>query len=319
MTDPIQRFDIPSLAPTLATPAVSPASSLAPEIAPKLDRDALKLQAATTSPSAASLATPAPLTPTTSAQALVLAAREGQSRVQLSPHQLQLWSKQVDRLRAQGQSDDTIRQYLRACFQCSYENQARVNFKGPVPALRDLVRREPVQRHDVPHIYQGAPQGLWTGYRNGRANCAPSSVAMIGRAYGYRPDLSDARLVMHLGAIGGTNEEGTTFDGIVKMASALGRPVALGDTVPDPYWPAQQLEKGALIAAAGNPAALQRGQDKFTLWGHAIAVVGIDAEGRYLVNDPGARDARHVPVTPHQLQFFFSSCLDRARGAIAVF
>lgn len=79
---------------------------------------------------------------------------------------------------------------------------------------------------EVPYISQFRPNGADSDYFNGSANCGPTSMAMIGRFYGYGSGMTDAQLVTHLNLADGKATGATNADGIKKMAAILGKPVA---------------------------------------------------------------------------------------------
>lgn len=143
----------------------------------------------------------------------------------------------------------------------------------------------------VPYISQFRPAGAGADDINGGSNCGPTSMAMIGRYYGYGSGMTDAQLVTHLNLADGKATGATNADGIKKMGATLGEPVAhrLGA---DFAFVDQALAAGKPVAARGI----------FTSVRHYIVVTGKNAQGNYTVNDP-ASSSRKV-LTPEQLSAF---------------
>ncbi len=147
----------------------------------------------------------------------------------------------------------------------------------------------------APYINQYRPAGAEGGYVNGAANCGPTSLAMIARAFSKGGDMTDAQLINHLGRAGGTTADGTGVNGISAMAQAIG----LGAETkagPDPDWIAAQLKAGKMVVANGDYYAMAPHADpgKVGTGGHYVAVVGMDADGNFLVNDPADRNVSVV-------------------------
>jgi hypothetical protein len=163
---------------------------------------------------------------------------------------------------------------------------------------------------NVPHISQVHPNGEDSHYQNGRANCGPTSMAQVARAYGYGHGLTDAQLIMKFARAGGTLQmHGTSINGLHKMAAVMGKPAHsyrgpnAGAAVD---WIENQLKKGKLVVANGDFWALPGGgrHDQPGTAGHYVTVSGMDSQGRFIVDDPGIRGGSNLHVTRAQLENF---------------
>lgn len=168
----------------------------------------------------------------------------------------------------------------------------------------------------LPAIDQQTPDGNGR-YLNGNANCGPTSMAMIARADPNATidgvpvsSMTDAQLVMALGMTGGTGRTGTSPNGEIAMADALGYQTAsaLGGF--------HQTFVDATLAAGGsvivNGAIPVDGQ----LSGHYMVVSGKDAQGNYAVNDPWTGET--LTMTPGALDEFLTSNPVNGGWSIAV-
>lgn len=158
---------------------------------------------------------------------------------------------------------------------------------------------------NVPYINQYRPVGAERGYSNGPANCGPTSMAMIARAFGYGRGLSDAQLINQLGRIGGTTGNGTNVNGIAAMARAMGKSAQTRGPGPDVGWIADQLRHGKLVVANGDYWAMPPHQNEARTSGHYVCVCGLDAHGNFIVRDPA--DQHVSTITPSQLNHFLRS------------
>ncbi|MDB5101632.1 MAG: hypothetical protein JWM80_6053 [Cyanobacteria bacterium RYN_339] len=146
----------------------------------------------------------------------------------------------------------------------------------------------------APEIDQYHPNGEDQGYYNGSANCGPTSMAMIARAFGWGGDLSDAKLINSLGAAGGTTAEGTSVNGIVAMARAIGKSGEIKQGA-DAAWIRDQLEGGHLVVANGDYYAMAPHDNGRNIGqgGHYVAVIGLEGD-RFIVNDPADKNVHLV-------------------------
>lgn len=147
------------------------------------------------------------------------------------------------------------------------------------------------------------------GHPNQRMNCAPATMALIERYLGPELLVSDRALVAALARVARTDRTGTGPDGVISMVRSLGLNGAiLGDWLHLVRYlgPVQYVvrDRGCLALAAGNAFALPWNQRPGQIGGHAIALVGVDAEGNFLVQDPGDTAPLLRTLTPLELTRF---------------
>lgn len=162
-----------------------------------------------------------------------------------------------------------------------------------------------VGQYNVPYISQYRPVGAERGYSNGPSNCGPTSMAMLARAFGYGGNMSDAQLINHLGRFGGTTSAGTSVNGIVAMARAIGKEATVKGPGPNIEWMKEQLRAGKLLVANGDYHAMPPHQNEARTSGHYVTVAGLDERGNFIVRDPADQAVR--TITPQQMAHFISS------------
>ncbi|MDQ3263886.1 MAG: C39 family peptidase [Myxococcota bacterium] len=155
------------------------------------------------------------------------------------------------------------------------------------------------ERNGFPWISQLDPEGVVESV-NAEVNCAPAVFAMVARKIGFGAELDDASLIDKLGQIGGTQlGSGTSMNGVVAMARAIGLPVDQTEAkFPgfDGKWLDEQLAKGKSVVANG---AMETDDGPS---GHYILVTGKGGDGKYKINDPW--NASNRELTAAQLKTF---------------
>ena len=147
------------------------------------------------------------------------------------------------------------------------------------------------------------------GHPNQTMNCAPATMALIERYLGPELLVSDRALVAALVRVAGTDRTGTGPDGIINMVHNLGlNGAVLGDwrLLARHLRTVQHVvrDRGWMALAAGNTFALPWNQRPGMIGGHAIALVGVDAAGSFLVQDPGDTAPLVRTLTPLELARF---------------
>ena len=165
---------------------------------------------------------------------------------------------------------------------------------GATPAPAPAPAPGPGTPVKAPYINQYHPAGEAQGYTNGPSNCGPTSMAIIGRAFGYGEGMSDAKLINHLGAIGGTTGAGTSVGGLAKMAQKMGLTAETRGPGPQVGWIAEQLRAGKMVVANGDYHEMNPHRNVNKTSGHYVAVVGIEADGTFLVHDPADKNVHRV-------------------------
>lgn len=160
----------------------------------------------------------------------------------------------------------------------------------------------------APYINQYSPAGASGGYWNGPANCGPTSMAIIARAFGYGKSMSDAALINHLGKMGGTSGNGTNVNGIAAMAKGIGKSAVTKGPGAQVDWIASELRAGKLVVANGDYHAMAPHINPNKTSGHYVAVIGLDSQGRFLVHDPAWNNGgAPIALSRDQLATFIRS------------
>ncbi|HYV45919.1 MAG TPA: C39 family peptidase [Myxococcaceae bacterium] len=158
-------------------------------------------------------------------------------------------------------------------------------------------------------IGQLAPTGASTGY-DGAMNCGPAAGAMIARATGYQPTMSDGALVEQLAGFGQTSPElGTTGNGMIAMYQEMGMETA---AIPgaDMTWINNQLTSGRYVTALGDYYQVPGRIDDSKTAGHYLDVTGYHKatkhqDARYVVRDPANEALKKM--TAAELQSFITA------------
>ena len=161
----------------------------------------------------------------------------------------------------------------------------------------------PAGNYEVPFISQYRPVGAEHGYSNGAANCGPTSMAMIARAFGYSAGMSDAQLINALGRAGGTGGDGTNVNGIIAMAREMGKEGQMRSGGGVDFM-IEALRNGKLCVANGDYYAMPPHQNDAKTSGHYVAVVGYE-NGNFIVRDPADQNVRLV--SREQMEQFITS------------
>jgi hypothetical protein len=156
----------------------------------------------------------------------------------------------------------------------------------------------------APVISQRYPDGRSASY-HGESRCGPTSMAMVARGFHLGAGKSDAALIESLDRVDdGQVNRATAPAGIVRMAAAL----RLRATVHrgfDGAWVRRVLRRGSLVIALGRPRFLP--QTEAHTGGHYVAIVGVSANGDFIVNDPyraASRSGRRYRVADGTLASF---------------
>ena len=203
---------------------------------------------------------------------------------------------------------------------------------GAVAPVRTDASELPAGLH---HIAQRNPQGLDQAYVDatggylgdtfypGVAQCGPTSLATVARAFGWGEGQTDAQLIMTLGGIIGTDPVNGT--GAWAMAEGVN---AYNASNPDSALPFDAtwcpgadlatidatLAAGGMVVANGNYNAIHGGSYDA---GHFVAVVGKDADGNYLVMDPWSEGGPEV-YTPEMMTTFIAEHRDPDGSFVAL-
>lgn len=233
------------------------------------------------------------------------------------PSQAELadWSGRITQARAEGANDGDAVMVAARGISGLPEARSRAAAQAPAATQAPGTAAAPATAQpgsaaapgQAPFISQVEPAGADTHYKNGWSNCGPTSVAMIVRAYGGGQGLTDAQLIMDLGHLGGTTADGTGVAAIATMAEAKGL-TAETRYGADSDWISRQLDQGKMVVANGDYYAMAPHVNGAKTSGHYLTVTGKDADGNFLVNDPGdyPNGAPKV-VTPAALQTFLAS------------
>ena len=158
---------------------------------------------------------------------------------------------------------------------------------------------------ETPYINQMHPGGADQSYLNGAHNCAPTSLAMIAEHFGLGQGETDAQFITELMKDAGTTGQGTTVEGIEAAVTELGLQQTVKRAPEDPPtmdWLREQLAAGKEIEVCGM--AMDR--NGFPAGGHAMVLLGVDAQGNFIVNDPGRDDGERNMYSEAKLRTFLN-------------
>ena len=198
----------------------------------------------------------------------------------------------------------------------------------------------------VPGINQNDPNadGDNGDYKFGQTNCAPTALAQIARGKSLEDpdfalnfvdengvqqskrvaDMSNEELVSTLGKVAGTDNLGTSPNGLIDAASKLGMDVTDAEVKHDPNWkkggPSNSFDQAWLDDKLGKGEKVimngaYEGKDekgKDALIGHFVTIAGKNADGTYAVVDPWDGQAKNL--SPGQLKKFMEA--NEANGGV---
>ncbi|HEX8706304.1 MAG TPA: C39 family peptidase [Myxococcaceae bacterium] len=139
---------------------------------------------------------------------------------------------------------------------------------------------------------------------NGKANCGPTSAAMVARALGYGEGKTDAQLIKEFMRVGGTTGSGTTPGGVADMVRQMGSEATVKLTPTDLSALDAALAEGKMVIANGdyNVTGVD-GRNGAAMSGHFCLVTGKDEQGNYLINDPW--NGEKVKFSPEAMLNYF--------------
>jgi hypothetical protein len=117
--------------------------------------------------------------------------------------------------------------------------------------------------------------------------------------------MTDAQLINHLGKIGGTTSNGTSVNGLVAMANAMGKQGTVKGPGANVQWIEEQLKAGKMVIANGDYYAMAPHENGGRTSGHYVSVVGKDANGNFIIRDPADQNVK--TVSPAELAKFINS------------
>jgi len=157
---------------------------------------------------------------------------------------------------------------------------------------------------DVPFVDQYNPAGKDASY-DGSEYCGPAVLAGIAKTRGQTGGLQDAALVSLLAEVAGTNDYGTSGNGMIAALEWLGLQTDAreGD---DLEWIDNELAAGHDVIANGDYYSLPNHADPNLVSGHYIAVTGVRHDWSvYEVMDPAGSSLHSL--TDSQLQAFIEA------------
>jgi hypothetical protein len=155
----------------------------------------------------------------------------------------------------------------------------------------------------VARVDQYNPVGEKAGY-DGTVNCGPAVMTMIAKAEGFQPKASEAQLIGQFAQIAQTDVGGTSGNGLIACAEAMGLQTAAAEGA-DMAFVDSALNAGKYVIANGDYYAMAPHDEPSLSAGHYVLVHGINGDGLYMVNDPA--DANVSTVSRDALMGFVLS------------
>lgn len=150
-------------------------------------------------------------------------------------------------------------------------------------------------------ISQMNPTGANANYTNAAMNCGPTVLAMIGDAYGKKPDgMTDAAYINQLGTLAKTTGAGTTGNGMIAALNDMGFQTA-ANKGGDLNWINDQLAQGHQVIANGDYYSINGHTSPDQEAGHYVAVTAYDGTN-YKVADPATGNV--ITMSPTELANF---------------
>lgn len=157
---------------------------------------------------------------------------------------------------------------------------------------------------DVPFVDQINPPGRDSTY-DGTENCGPAVLAGIAKGRGWTDGLQDAEVIVMLAEIAGTNQYGTTGNGMIGALQWMGMQTA-ANPGGDLNWIDDELAAGHDVIANGDYWSLPDHEDPGLASGHFIAVTGVrNGWSVYEVMDPAGQSLHSL--TDEELQTFIDA------------
>jgi hypothetical protein len=160
---------------------------------------------------------------------------------------------------------------------------------------------------DVPFVDQLNPAGK-DRYYDGTEYCGPAVLAGIAKGHGLTEGLTDAALIMVFVEVAGTNDHGTTGNGMIAALEWMGMETTATQGA-NLEWIDDELAAGHDVIAIGDYYSLPNHADPGLVSGHYIAVTGVhDDWSVYEVMDPAGSSLHSLD--DWQLEAFIESAPD---------
>ncbi|HVE85005.1 MAG TPA: C39 family peptidase [Myxococcales bacterium] len=180
--------------------------------------------------------------------------------------------------------------------------QEQAKREGRLPTAQEL-QQIAGDTGAAPYINQLKPLERTPQYQ-GQMYCGPTVMAMIGRARGFGEGLSDSQLIEQFARTGGTDQGGTSGNGMIAIGQQMGLQARSAQGA-DFRFIDGELAQGRPVVALGNYYALPQhaaaGQDS----GHYILLQSRDAAGNYRATDPMTEKV--TVLTPDMLRAYMQA------------